>query len=833
MDINRIYEELDALKYPEIEGYLRDKISEAKEKDVFDIYVPLLNELIGFFRDSTQFDKGNDVKRELIDALNSYGQNGTMNYATSMLNIANFDRAAGAHDESLAEFAACEEVYHKLLPGGDYLWAGLYNNKSLLYQEMGDNLAAIGALQDALYVVREIPGREAEVATTYVNIAQSFISLGQVEEAKNNIAEALKIFEKEGNTDYHYSGACAVCGAIAYAEGEYDKAADWYDKGADMVRRIMGENDNYKILKWSADEARNHVQAKEEIAEAIGAADEANAVADVKSDIDDMNADDVTGKETKGLDISAAFYEEYGAPMIHDKFPEYESRIAVGLFGEGSDCMGFDDEVSRDHDWGPGFMMLIRRGVYNEIGDKLKEEYDNLPTEYRGYKRNTTAEGEGRVGVICIEDLLCKYLPELFGDNNRDDMASALSWVTDKEITDAISRNRLMLVPETVLAQFINGEIWRDDIGVISTIRNKVAEYYDDATWINRLAVSLIKTAQAGQYNLPRTLSRGDRTTALVYVSEYIKNVLHTLFLINRTYAPYDKWLVSGAGRLGIHPEIADIMKALSDIYVEDMTASENEDDTADPFARITGTIEITSQIMLQALKEIGVVSEDEDNWYLEVIGKKILNGEYRRMDKEQMIEQIVKLEWEAFDKVDNEGGRAFCQDDWATFSIMRKSQYLEWNEPMLASFIDDFNAANAKGWNLITEKYARMEKTTSPEEYEKIKDKLPPHTEQQDAIIEQIVAIQVGMMEDVAGKYPKLADNARTLHTADDKPWNTSYETYLRGELGTYSERTLALYGMFIAEIAKAGGNLAYNIISNTAKLYGYESIEDAEAKL
>lgn len=814
MNINEIYEELDALKYTEIEDYLRDKIGKAKEKDAFDVYVPLLNELIGFFRDSTQFEKGREVKRELLEALDHYAQHGTMNQATSLLNIANFDRAAGSYEESLKEFKECEEIYHKLLNDGDYLWAGLYNNKSLLYQEMGDNLAAIGALQDALYIVKEIPEREIEVATTYVNIAQSFISLGQVEEAKNNIAEALKIFEKDGNSDYHYSGACAVCGAIAYAEGEYEKAADWYEKGAEIVRRIMGENGNYRILKMSADEARGmvHVSDKQ----------------------DEEESSESENKKEQGLDIARAFYEEYGAPMIHDRFPEYESRIAVGLFGEGSDCMRLDDEISRDHDWGPGFMLIMRRDVYEKAGKELQEAYDALPGEYSGYKRNVTAEGKGRVGVICIEDLLCHYLPELFGNLNRNDMAAALSWITDKEMIDAVSRDRLKLVPETELAQFVNGEIWRDDIGVITKIRNSVSEYYDDNTWLRRLAISLIQTAQTGQYNLPRTLKRGDRLTALMYLADYMKNVLHTLFIINRTYAPYDKWLAAGAGRLAIHPEITDIMKALSDIYAEDMAAAFAEGNEGDDaYARITGTIEITSQIILQALKEIGVVSEDEDNWYLEVIGKKILNGEYKRMDKNVLIEKIVKLEWEAFDKVDNEGGRAFCQDDWATFSIMRKSQYMEWNEPMLASFIEDFEQANAKGWNLITEKYARMEKTTSPEEYEKIKDKLPPHTEEQDAIIEQIVAIQVGMMEDVAGKYPKLADNARTLHTEDDKPWDTSYETYLRGELGTYSERTLALYGMFIAEIAKADGNLAYNIISNTAKLYGYDSIEAAEASL
>ena len=230
MDINEIYKELDALKYPQIEPYLREKIELAGREGMFDIYIPLLNELIGFFRDSTQYDKGKAVKTELLQALDAHGQQGTMNYATSLLNIANFDRAAGEYQESLKEYELCESLYKGLLPAGDYLWAGLYNNKSLLYQEMGDNLAAIGALQEALYVVKEIPGRDIEVATTYVNIAQSFTSLGQTKEAKSNIGEALKIFKAGGNTDYHYSGALAVMGAIAYTDGEYDKAVSCYDK---------------------------------------------------------------------------------------------------------------------------------------------------------------------------------------------------------------------------------------------------------------------------------------------------------------------------------------------------------------------------------------------------------------------------------------------------------------------------------------------------------------------------------------------------------------------------------------------------------------------------
>lgn len=202
-------------------------------------------------------------------------------------------------------------------------------------------------------------------------------------------------------------------------------------------------------------------------------------------------------------------------------------------------------------------------------------------------------------------------------------------------------------------------------------------------------------------------------------------------------------------------------------------------------------------------------------------------------MNRDELIDKIVMLEWEAFDKVVNEGGRASCQDDFYTFDIMRKSQYMDWPDELLESYIADFEAANSRGWNLITEKYGRMEKSTAPGEYAKIEASLPVHTEKQDAIIEQIVAIQVSMMEEMATRYPNMAGNARSVHTYEDTEWNTSYETYLRGELGTYSEHTLLLYGRYVAMNAANGENIAYRIMSNTARLYGYNSVDECEEKL
>ena len=123
--------------------------------------------------------------------------------------------------------------------------------------------------------------------------------------------------------------------------------------------------------------------------------------------------------------------------------------------------------------------------------------------------------------------------------------------------------------------------------------------------------------------------------------------------------------------------------------------------------------------------------------------------------------------------------------------------------------------------------------KTTDPDAYEAIQEKLPLLTETQENIIEQIVRLQVSWMEQFAADYPNMAYNSRSIHTSEDSPFNTSYETYLRGELSTYSHDTLKMYGSFVVQLARNNQNLAEMIMTNTALLYGYQSLEDAELRL
>ena len=151
----------------------------------------------------------------------------------------------------------------------------------------------------------------------------------------------------------------------------------------------------------------------------------------------------------------------------------------------------------------------------------------------------------------------------------------------------------------------------------------------------------------------------------------------------------------------------------------------------------------------------------------------------------------------------------------------------------MLRSYISDFHRADDRGFNLISEKYGRMLKTTFPARYQKIAETLPVLSQVREEIIEEIVGIQVKWMEELAQRYPKAAGKAGGIHTKEDQPFRISYETCQRGELSTYSENTLDLYGKFIAGLCRENRNLPEMIMTNTAQLYGYASLEELEQAL
>ena len=165
------------------------------------------------------------------------------------------------------------------------------------------------------------------------------------------------------------------------------------------------------------------------------------------------------------------------------------------------------------------------------------------------------------------------------------------------------------------------------------------------------------------------------------------------------------------------------------------------------------------------------------------------------------------------------------------TFKIMRKSQAATWSDELLASYLEDLKAATREGRNIMTEKYARMMESTFPEEYRKLAASLPSVDKETLQKIEEIVAISVGWKAELFDRYPRLSGKGRPLRTSEDSAMETSFETYLRGELKTYSAHTITLLHELTLRQQQDGVNGAALNLLNQVQQYGYATLEQAEA--
>ena len=752
-----------------------------------------LNELIGYHRDLSEHDKSLKYSEKALSLIDELQLTGTISHATTLLNVANAYRAAGLHKESLKAHNDAYQIYKETLEPNDERIASFYNNLSLLYQEMEQFERAVACQKKALEIVSALSD-QIKIAITNSNLGASLLQLGHTKEAIYHLELALDIFNQSEEKDFHYNAAMLAMGNAQFTLGNLDEARKYYQIALNEQFKHCGKSDAFYRILENLNIVEHALQ------------------------LHPTSEDDFTS-HLKGLDLSEMYFEEVGKPAILKEFPDIFDQISCGLVGEGSECFGFDDEISTDHDFGPAFCIWMPCDLYEKHGAKLQALYDSLPKTYKGYNRIHKA-GEGRVGVWNIDTFFETHT----GYKNADGLS-------DADATFSIT--------DDAMATILNGRLFHDPNQQFESRRQAFYDAFTDQIWNLKIAKALIQLGQYGQSNYPRAMKRKDYVSAQITLYKYIETLLQFVHYINHKFPPYYKWLKKSASHLERLAVLSDLTLALADFA--DGREAWKEDSTGHT-DKVCGTIEIIAGLIIHELKDMGLLAEGEipsEELFLEVYGKALYQKAIQnapttnKRDKDCLVEEIVHLEWQAFDQVENIGGRADCQNDLNTFTIMRKSQYLTWPEELLLSFIEDFKVANKRGWNLITEKYARMMQSTSPEEYDKIAKELPEITDAQYTIIEQIVAVQVAWMEAFAKEYPHLAASSRSIHTSEDTMWNTSYETYLRGELSTYSPKTLKLYGSFIVGLARNGENLAKMTMTNTVNLYGYESLEDAERNM
>lgn len=245
-----------------------------------------------------------------------------------------------------------------------------------------------------------------------------------------------------------------------------------------------------------------------------------------------------------GLQLAKEYYESYGQPMLHEVFKNIEGVLAIGLAGSGSECFGYDDEISTDHDFEPCFQIFLPGEglIDNQVAFKLERAYAKLPKEFKGYKRNIVSPvGGSRHGVIRISDFYISKCGSADGE---------------------LTLEQWLCVPESALAEAVNGEIFKDEYGLFTEIRNRLKHYPEDIR-LKKLAGYLLKAQQSGQYNYNRCISRNDTAAAQLCVYEFVDAVLHIIYLLNNRYMPYYKWSFRGLRDLKILGELYDSLEFL------------------------------------------------------------------------------------------------------------------------------------------------------------------------------------------------------------------------------------------------------------------------------
>ena len=241
----------------------------------------------------------------------------------------------------------------------------------------------------------------------------------------------------------------------------------------------------------------------------------------------------------KGLEEARLLYEQQGKEMLHTLFPDIENRIAVGLAGHGSECFGYDDDLSRDHDFEQGFCLWLTDEDDIRFGPRLARAYRQISGSSFSVK---SSMGEKKLGVLRISDFYRRY--------------TGCSGAPESD-------EHWLALPSYALAEATNGEVWRDDLGEFTAIRSALLHGMPEDVRLKKIAARAVEMAQSGQYNYSRCLKHGEAGSAQLALTEFVKSCCSMVFLLNRRHEPYYKWVFRAMGELEKLSSLKDALEFL------------------------------------------------------------------------------------------------------------------------------------------------------------------------------------------------------------------------------------------------------------------------------
>lgn len=553
----------------------------------------VLNETMGFYRSQGRHKENQWIVQRALELAARMGlTTGTSEaWATTLINCATAMRAAQQYDQAEDLYHQAQSVCRHSLAPTDRRLAALHNNLSMLYSETNRPDKAELELREALRIIEASsvnPDADIDVASSHTNLALTLLTEHKLEGAHWHAAKALEIY-RTGHLEHsaHYASALAGFAQVCFAERRHADAVTGYRHALAVIEECYGKDTDY--WRITADNLR---QAEEAAAQAgvtvdnAGVAGDAGALPQSGSRLPNSPAQGKTGANAasspstvsvstgsagaaeavsacpvSGLKLARAFWTQMGKPMIAAKYPQYAGRIAAGLVGHGSECYGFDDAYSQDHDFGPRFCLWLTDEDYAAIGEQLEADYEALPRKFSvDAQGHVTFEAHARSdasGAFPSAGAGSPVTPRAQDANRRDGVfriGDFFESITGYRTAPAqTAPHEWLMLAESTLAAATNGEVFADPTGQFSKTRQGFKDMPDDVR-LALISKRLGMIAQAGQYNLPRSLKRGDGAAAWLSIHEFVQATASLVFLVNVPmvvgYMPYYKWQFAALRKL-------------------------------------------------------------------------------------------------------------------------------------------------------------------------------------------------------------------------------------------------------------------------------------------
>ena len=577
-----LYKELDNMfashaSVQEIEKYLLNALNQSQAKanqaasnqaessqeeaNAQALQLSVLNELMGFYRSRGEHAKNKPIIDNALDLAKKMDLVGSEAGTTTLINAATSLRAAGSYERAAEIYSQAIKESSKTLKPNDRKLAALHNNLSMLYSETGNMSEAINELNIALEILQKSsidPSTDIDIAATHTNLALAILQeCSQPSESTNSKSTILNSAFEHASTSIrmyiagnnqnqpHYASALAGYAQVQYARKEYSDAVDAYSKALDLIAQCYGkDSESYAITLENLQQAQKAAEkfTASGVADAIQcAAEKSPATDDLQPESNKTKKAEDNPKIKNGMQLAKEYWQTYGKQLLElPKFRDYKSRIAAGLVGHGSECYGFDDEISRDHDFGPGFCLWLTDEDYAKIGEDLQAAYNDLPQEFAGFgsreetPRAKSCERSKRVGVFSTSE----FFENITGFSAAPSQNEPYLWLS---------------LNESTLAAATNGQIFADPLGEFSKARQSFKLMPDDVR-ISLISRRLGMMAQAGQYNVQRMLARKDGAAAWLSINEFVRATASIVFLLNNPisagYLPYYKWQFAALRKL-------------------------------------------------------------------------------------------------------------------------------------------------------------------------------------------------------------------------------------------------------------------------------------------